>query len=351
RRTLRVMGPSPQDPNVEVAVVFDEGPMRAAMLQYSSRVLALSLVISLITAGFVFLALQWMMIRPLRRLSANITAFSGAPESADRVIETSDRQDEIGVVQRELAAMEATVRAALVQKTRLATLGTAVAKINHDLRNILSSVQLLSDRITRSSDPAVTRLAPTLLKAVDRAGALCSPTRDYARDEAPAPDRAEFALAELVDEVAGVVQLLAQERGRLVNAVPPEVAINADREQLFRVLVNLARNAAEAGAETITVSVAEAGRERDFALEIADDGPGLPPRARDNLFQPFTGSARAGGTGLGLAIARELVRAHGGDLVLVESTGSGTLFRLTLPALVPPPPPAARARRPPPAPP
>jgi signal transduction histidine kinase len=345
-RTLRVMGPSPQDANVEVAVVFDEGPMRAAMLQYSSRVLALSLVISLITAGFVFLALQWMMIRPLRRLSANITAFSGAPESADRVIETSARQDEIGVVQRELAAMESTVRAALVQKTRLATLGTAVAKINHDLRNVLASVQLLSDRIARSSDPAVTRLAPTLLKAVDRAVALCSRTLDYARDEAPAPERTDFALAELVDEVAGVVQLLAQERGRLVNTVPPEVAINADREQLFRVLVNLARNAAEAGAETITVGVAEAAANGpDLALEIADDGPGLPPRARDNLFQPFAGSARAGGTGLGLAIAREIARLHGGELTLVTSSADGTTFRLDLPGALTTPPASKPARR------
>jgi signal transduction histidine kinase len=344
-RTLRAVGPSPQDPRVEVAVVFDEAPMRAAMIDYSGRVLALSLVISLVTAGFVFLALQWLMVRPLRRLSANITAFSSAPEAPERVIETSARRDEIGVVQRELAAMESAVRAALVQKTRLAALGTAVAKINHDLRNILASVQLLSDRIARSSDPAVTRLAPSLLKAVDRAVALCSRTLDYARAEAPPPVRAEFPLAALVDEVADVVQLLAQERGRLVNAVPPEVTIDADREQLFRVLVNLARNAAEAGAETVTVGLAGSAAERDLALAIADDGPGLPPRARDNLFQPFAGSARAGGTGLGLAIAREIARLHGGDLTLVETAAGGTVFRLDLPGALTTPPASAPARR------
>jgi signal transduction histidine kinase len=65
---------------------------------------------------------------------------------------------------------------------------------------------------------------------------------------------------------------------------------------------------------------------------VADDGPGLPPRAQENLFRPFAASARPGGSGLGLAIARELMRVHGGDLTLVASTGNGTIFRITMPA-------------------
>ncbi len=347
RRTLRAIGHSPQQRDVVVATVFDEAALRAAMIEYSWRVLGLSLVISLITAGLIFFALQWMMVRPLRRLAENMTAFSAAPEAAERVIEASARRDEIGIVQRELAAMESAVRAALVQKTRLAALGTAVAKINHDLRNILATVQLVSDRIARSSDPQVTRLAPTLLKAVDRAVELCSRTLDYARDEAPTPRRTAFGLASLVDEIAAVLQLLAQERARIVNTVPPDLAIDADREQLFRLLVNLARNAAEAGAQTITIGLAGPAR-HDLALAIADDGPGLPPRARENLFQPFSGSGRAGGTGLGLAIAREIARLHGGELALVVSSAEGTTFRLDLPGAVTTPPaeqPADEARR------
>lgn len=337
RRKLRVIGYSPQQRDVLVATVFDEAPLRAAMIDYSGRVLALSLVISLITAGLIFFALQWAMVRPLRRLSENMTAFSAAPESAERVIETSARRDEIGIVQRELAAMEAAVRAALVQKTRLAALGTAVAKINHDLRNILATVQLVSDRIARSSDPQVTKLAPTLLKSVDRAVELCSRTLDYARDEAPTPRRAPFALGALVDEIAAVLQLLAQERARVVNDVPADLVVDADREQMFRLLVNLARNAAEAGAQTIAIALAGDAR-RDLSLEIADDGPGLPPRARENLFQPFAGAGRAGGTGLGLAIAREIARLHGGDLALQRSSAEGTVFRLELPGAVTTPP-------------
>ena len=66
-------------------------------------------------------------------------------------------------------------------------------------------------------------------------------------------------------------------------------------------------------------------------VEVADNGPGLSPRARENLFQPFKGSTTPGGTGLGLAIARELLRAHGGELRLKESTAEGTCFQLALP--------------------
>lgn len=69
----------------------------------------------------------------------------------------------------------------------------------------------------------------------------------------------------------------------------------------------------------------------EIAIEIADNGPGLPPRAQENLFRPFFGSARPGSSGLGLAIARELMRVQGGEIALVETTGAGTVFRLTLP--------------------
>jgi signal transduction histidine kinase len=96
------------------------------------------------------------------------------------------------------------------------------------------------------------------------------------------------------------------------------------------VFLNLARNAVEAGAHRLRFAAAR--DDATIAIEVADDGHGLPPKARENLFRPFFGSARPGGSGLGLAIARELVRAHGGELSLASATGAGTVFRLTPPA-------------------
>jgi signal transduction histidine kinase len=240
------------------------------------------------------------------------------------------RSDEIGVAEHELAVMQGTVRQALRQRARLAALGTAVTKINHDLRGILSTARLVSDGLADSAAPEVRRVAPTLLAAIDRAVALCTRTLDFTRDTPPPLVRERFAAAALVDDVAqAVADPSHRPDSRLRNDVPPDLAVEADRDELYRVLFNVCRNAFEAGAQHVTVVGHQADGE--VAIEIADDGPGLPPKARDNLFQPFTGSARLGGTGLGLAIARELMRAHGGDITLLDSTAKGTIFRLVLP--------------------
>lgn len=332
RRILHVVGESPRRDGVIVEVLLDEGPLRTEMVDFSWRILGLSLVISFITACLVYFSLQWMIVRPLRRLTSNMMAFRDAPEDSRSLIEATARNDEIGIAQRGLADMEQAMRASLRQKERLAALGVAVAKISHDLRGILSTAQLVSDRLGDSQDPNVRRLAPTVIASIDRAIALCSQTLDYAREELPAPQRSRFALAGLLDEVGRVVGLLTGNRARWEASGADGIELVADRDQLFRVLVNLGRNAVEAGAKTVRVGAMVVGG--GLAMDVVDDGPGLPPKARDKLFMPFTGSARAGGTGLGLAIARELVRGHGGELTLAATSASGTVFRIELPAIV-----------------
>jgi len=240
----------------------------------------------------------------------------------------SGRRDEIGIAERELAMLQRTVRQALGQRARLAALGTAVTKINHDLRNILATARLVTDGLAASAAPEVSRVAPRLLDAIDRAIALCTRTLDFSREAAPPLARARFPLASLIAEIAPDLGL-SEEGMAIESAIAPDLEIEADRDQLYRVLLNLARNAVEAGAHRLRFAAA---RENGaIAIEVADDGPGLPPKAQDNLFRPFFGSGRPGGSGLGLAIARELTRAHGGELTLVSTTGSGTVFRLTLP--------------------
>ena len=328
-RVLRVFGPSPKDPNITIEVVMEEGPLQAAVIDFGWRIFILSLVISLITASLVFLTLQWMLVRPMRRITDSMTAFREDPEDVKRIITGSARSDEIGVAERELATMQGALRAALQQKTHLAALGTAVAKINHDLRGILSSALVVSDRLEGSDDPEVRRVTPTLVSAIDRAVGLCSDTLAYVRHEENSLKRAPVALAPLVADVAEGIATgnggSTEVRNRIMNGLE----IQADRDQLFRVLSNLTRNAAEAGAGEVCVSAERTGEVVE--ITIRDDGPGLPPRAREKLFRPFEGSVRAGGTGLGLAIARELARNHGGDLALVDSGENGTEFRLTLP--------------------
>jgi signal transduction histidine kinase len=327
---IRVLDWSPRQEGTLVEVIVDEAPLRHEMREFAVRILQLSLVISLITAALVYLSLQWMMVRPMRGIVGAMMAFRDDPEDASRVISPSARRDEIGRAERELAQLQETVRQALAQRAHLAALGTAVSKINHDLRNMLATARLLSDSLAESAAPEVRRVAPRLLDALDRAVALCRRTLDFTREGAPPLHRRRFALAELVEELGPALGLPRAEGAVLVNRVPPGAMIEADRDQLFRVLFNLARNAVEAGAHRVEVTAEADGA--DVSIDVADDGPGLPPKAHENLFRPFAGSARPGGTGLGLAIAREILRAHGGDIALERSDGKGTIFRLRLPA-------------------
>ena len=330
-RVIRVIGPSPKDATVLVEMVIDEQPLRVALVDFSERILALSVLISLITATLVFTSLQLLLVAPMRRITESMVAFRNDPENSTATIEPSGRRDEIGIAQQVLADLQSTLRAALHQKTRLAGLGVAVAKINHDLRNILVSARLVSDRLATSDDPEVRRQAPRLLTAIDRAVDLCGRTLDYAQEAPPTPRRSRFALAALVDDVSAGLALPAPSGATLDNLVPADLEIEADRDQLFRVLANLVRNAVEAGAPRVRVGARALGG--DVVVEIEDDGAGIPPRALERLFQPFSGSARAGGTGLGLAISRDLARAHGGDVRLVRTGAHGTMFVVELPSV------------------
>lgn len=332
-RTIRVLGAVPKAPGATMEMVMRESALRRAMIGYSQRILGLSIAISLLTAALVFTALQLMLVRPMRRLTQSMVAFRAAPENPAALVSPSDRNDEIGLATRELADMQQGLLAALKHKERLAALGAAVGKINHDLRNILSTARLVSDRLTSSADPYVRKTAPTLLDAIDKAVELCSRTLEFTRDGAPpALKRARFGLRDLVEEV--IAGLAAAAVGaRWSNDIDPALQVDADREQLYRAVSNLARNAMESGAGRISFKGGQA--EGRVSILVADDGPGIPPAVRERLFVPFAGSTRRGGSGLGLAIAREILRAHGGDVTLQDTGPGGTRFRVELPEEAP----------------
>jgi hypothetical protein len=331
-RTIRVIGAHPRRGDF-IEIVMDERPLRAAMLRFAVNILMLSLAISAITAALVYLALVRLFVRPMRRLHASMMRFRAAPEDAASVIAPSGRRDEIGQAEVELRRMQTELQTALATKTHLAALGLAVAKINHDLRNMLAAAQLFSDRLADVKDATVQRFAPKLIGALDRAIALCRSTLAYGRASEPAPQRRLVALAPIAEEVGTALGLGPDSRVRWRVLVGRELDVDADPDQLFRVLLNLGRNGVEAlegraGEDAITVAARREGGV--VVIEVADTGPGVPEAARANLFMPFTGSARPGGTGLGLAIAAELVRGHGGTIALAEGT-LGAHFLVTIP--------------------
>ena len=336
RDVIRVVGPAPMGGEF-VEIVLDEAPLRKAMVEFSIRILILSLIISAITATLVYLALHLLLVRPMRRMTSNMVAFRADPENPARIIAASDRTDEIGTAERELAAMQLDLATLLQQKNHLAALGLAVSKINHDLRNLLSSAQLFSERLAKISDPHVQRFAPKLMRALERAIDFCQSTLSYGRVQEPPPDRRPIALEPLVEDVRETLGLEPGAAVRWISAVERGLVVEADPDQLFRILLNLARNAVQAlesrdavdpGRDQVRITGRREGAVA--VIEVSDTGPGLSERARAHLFEAFQGSTRTGSVGLGLAIVAELVRAHGGEIRLVEGT-IGATFRVTIP--------------------
>jgi signal transduction histidine kinase len=212
-----------------------------------------------------------------------------------------------------------------------------VSKINHDLRNLLASAQLFSDQLSNLPDPKVQRFAPKLMRALERAIAFCQSTLSYgAAQEAP-PERKTIGVEALIEEVHEALGLGLDVPVRWIVSVERGLTMEADHDQMFRVIVNLARNAVQAleargAADPARDQIRITGRREGsvVVIEVSDTGPGVSEKARAHLFQAFQGSTRSGGAGLGLAIAAELVRAHGGDIKLVPGT-IGATFSISIP--------------------
>jgi len=335
-QAIRVIGPAPGGAQF-IETVIDELPLRQAMYRFSRNLLLISLGIAVLTAALVYLALHFLFVRPMRRLTANLAGFHEDPENSARIIVPSQRGDEIGVAERELSDMQRDLVSMLHQKSRLAALGLAVSKINHDLRNLLASSQLLSDQLASVPDPRVQRFAPKLMRSLERAIAFCQSTLSYGRAQEAAPDRRMIPIEPVVSEVRETAGLASDASIGWVSAIERGLTVDADPDQLFRVLLNLVRNAAQAlegrpRSDAASMQIRITGRREGAVaiLEVSDTGPGVPAKAREHLFEAFQTSSRPGGSGLGLAIAAELVRAHGGDIHLVEGT-IGATFRIVIP--------------------
>lgn len=331
---IRVIGAPTRAAGTMIEVAMPQAPLRAAMIDYGLRVLALSAVISIISAALLFLAVRRFMVRPIKRVVYSMEAYAEAPEDARRVITPTSSITELRAAEDTLAELQTRLTGSLKQKERLAQLGGAVAKISHDLRNILTTATLLADRMELSEDPAVQRSAPKLVNSLSRAVNLCEGTLAFGRvDEAP-PKLAMTQVHDIVDDVLKSEQLSTSDDISFDFDVPAQMMVRCDGEQLYRILGNLVRNARqalEASGKPGKIEIFGDEASDGWRLTISDNGPGLPPKARENLFTAFEGGVRKGGTGLGLAISAELARGHGGSLTLVRSDEQGTEFQLFLP--------------------
>jgi signal transduction histidine kinase len=335
-RVLRVLA-RPRFENADfIEIVLNEAPLKRELNGFAERFARISMLILIAAGSLIYVALTVAFVQPMRDLTQAIERFRDRPEDVSIAFPRSARADELGRAQRAAADMAEQVRNALRQKERLAALGAAVARIGHDLRNMLSTAQLVADRLTQSQDPAVRHLAPRLERTIDRAAGLAASTLKYGRADEDPPVLRRVDVAETVEEAAA--EALIQFAGvKYKPDIEAGLACVADPDQLHRVLVNLMRNAGRAMIEHTrkdkTLVVRAVRVEGRCEIEVIDHGPGVRDNIRERLFEPFVSAApEAGGAGLGLAIARELTRAMGGELELTRTGAEGSTFRITLPA-------------------
>ena len=332
-RIIRTVGLPKRDAGELIEITLDTGPLQHAMRDYGLRILWLSAIISIFTAALLNFVVRWVIVQPIAYLGRSMREYEKAPQDARLIIKPRASVIELHEAEVALSSLQSELSAALRQRQRLAQLGEAVAKVSHDLRNILSTVQLLSDRLEESNDPAVKRMAPKLVRSVSRAVALSENTLAFGRADEPTPQLQRFFVRDLIDDVVSQESLALEHATQVQFQVTCNISeMRADPEQLYRVLQNLIRNARQAVGESYGKIEIEADEsDANWSITIRDNGPGLPPKALEHLFHPFSGGTKREGSGLGLAIAYELVAGHGGTLDLLDNSVNGACFKITLP--------------------
>ncbi len=340
-RIIRVIGDPVQEAGLLIEITLDTGQLQTELWEYGKRILLLSLLISGITALLLYLSIQAFVVAPMRRVIRSMADYAEAPQDVTRILAPQSSIRELREAEEALRGMQTELTGLLRQKERLAQLGGSVARISHDLRNMLTTASILADRMEMSDDPRVKRAAPKLVGSLSRAINLCESTLAFGKAEEPPPKLKRLRLSPVIEDVIENEKLALVDGAEItfLTDLKPDLHARADGEQIFRVLSNLVRNARQAieatkrpGVIEILSKPAQQDGQPGVAIRIGDTGPGLPPKAREHLFEAFQGGARKGGVGLGLAISAELVRGHGGRLELIRSDSDGTEFRIWLPA-------------------
>jgi signal transduction histidine kinase len=332
-KMVSVIGTEAVGDDQNLQIVFNEETLCHDMWVYSWNTFLLSLLISFITASVIYYALNNLFVAPVRTITNSLIAFREKPEDQSTDLFTKRRDDEMGLVMSEMINMQDKIRQALNQKTHLAQLGEAVSKINHDLRNMLTSAQLVSDNLSEIDNPAVKKLAPRFVSAIDRAIRLCDHTLEYGSAKEDLFKFENFALAPVIDDVRTSLGLTKASNISLSHNIQDDLTLKGDADQIFRVFMNLTRNAMQAMKDggKITIDLKQDGLKTFITL--SDTAGGIPSKMKETLFKPFTGSA-SGGTGLGLAISKEIMLTHGGDISLITTGKEGSQFLMTFPASV-----------------
>lgn len=258
-----------------------------------------------------------------RDLQLSVSAFRGVPDR--RVVVVEDMTDRIRAER------------ALAERERLASLGVLAAGVAHEVNTPIAGLSSYAQLLLSETSPGDPRYS--ILKKMERqtfrAAHLVNNLLEFARPRARTPQKTDLR-AVLANAVESVETALAGRELELETGADGEPAfVIGDPRELEQVFVNLLTNARDASPDGGVVTCRLESNGESVRVVVGDRGPGLTPAAAEKIFQPFYTTKKSGGTGLGLAISRDIVRRHGGEIVLTAREGGGAEARVELP-LVPP---------------
>lgn len=335
-KRLRTLG---QRVEVQMTVLTEEAQLR----ETRSLLLLIGLSVVTLVVGLLTSIYARRVLAPLSVVTARARAVAAGDLSPEQIVATDDEIGELAKTFEDMVAAIRRARAELVQAERLATIGKMAAHITHEVRNPLSSIglnlELLEEElVTAGPNPEARQLIAAIQSEVDR---LAKITEQYlAAVREPRLQLEREAIEDLVRECHAFVEPELSRAGVesrvVVTGDVPRVEV--DEARLRQALINLLRNAREALSKGghVTLTVRSLGDH--VAIDVADDGPGIPEEVRASIFDPFCTTKRHG-TGLGLAVTRSIVEAHAGSIVCASVPGGGTCFTIHLP--VPPTTPEA----------
>lgn len=243
--------------------------------------------------------------------------------------------DELGRLASTFNAMCASIQDArdeLIRHEQIATIGRLSSSIVHDLRNPLAAIyggaeMLMDGDLTESQGR---RVAGNIYRSSRIINEMLQELVNVSRGRMRTPELCR--LSEIVGAAVDAQTAIADQQGVTIStAIPDWMELNLERARMERVFLNLISNSLDAMPEGGRIDIRADRDGSNILIKVDDTGPGIPPKIRERLFQPFVSSGR-NGLGLGLALSRQTVLDHGGDLWVGESTrGARFLLRLPLP--------------------
>jgi signal transduction histidine kinase len=349
---------APVEASTGFAVVF-RWPWWQLNQELRHQVVALLgiLVFGVVFAGVAGLLLSVLLTRPLESLAEKARRIErGEPAPRDQT--SRPRSDELGALERTFDQMERAIQRrdlalregaalleervadrtrelkaaqeALVETERFAAMGKTSAAIAHEVKNTLNGLGMAVELIL--ADPAnaqrVGRLRTQVVAEITRLRDVIDSLLSFSAS--PRITQAKEDLTQVARRALDLLGSAIADRGAEVTIdAPPELELYCDGHKIQGVVLNLVKNAVEAG-HRVHVQVCAPAPGEEAVVEVADDGPGLSDEARAHLFEPFF-TTKPNGTGLGLPTSLRFVEAHGGSLEVGASVAGGALFRVRLP--------------------